>query len=96
MSFGYTTSSASTGERFTATTVADSRFTAIGDAVVKRGAKRPSAMVQNAVYAHIKAVRTLGRTTINVSEIARSLALPIKDVTRAVSALRSKGVKVVE
>jgi len=55
---------------------------------------RKSAEIRNAVYAHIRAIRALGRTTINTSEIATALSLPIDEVNRAVSTLNSKGVKV--
>jgi hypothetical protein len=50
--------------------------------------------VINAVYSHIRAVRALGRGSINTNEIAKALSLPSKDVERAVSTLGRKGVKV--
>ena len=46
-----------------------------------------------AVYAHIKAVRSLGRTGINTADIARALGLPLHEVERAVAALQTKGVR---
>ena len=48
----------------------------------------------NAVYGYIRAIRALGRTGVNTSEIAAALSLPISTVNRAVSALRSQGVRV--
>lgn len=51
------------------------------------------ASVEAAVFAHIKALRALGRTTVNTGEIARALALPLRDVEAAAARLRSKGVR---
>lgn len=50
--------------------------------------------IEKAVYAHIQAVRTLGREQINTQEIAQALALPQESVIAAVARLRSKGVRV--
>jgi hypothetical protein len=50
--------------------------------------------IENAVYAHIKAVRALGRTEVNTAEICKALRLPLKEVEQAASRLASKGVKV--
>ena len=55
--------------------------------------RRTSKAIENAVYSHIRAVRTLGRTQINTSEVADSLSLPIADVNRAIDALKRKGVR---
>jgi hypothetical protein len=49
--------------------------------------------VENAVYAHIQAVRALGRTQIEPEEIARALGLSVSQVQGTIAALRSKGVK---
>jgi hypothetical protein len=49
--------------------------------------------IESAVYAHIQAVRALGRTTINTTEVARALGLSLADVERTLSALRRRGVK---
>jgi hypothetical protein len=51
--------------------------------------------VENAVYAHIQAVRALGKTKIAPEEIARALDLPVSAVEHSLSALQSKGVKVI-
>jgi len=53
-----------------------------------------SARVQNAVYAHIRAIRALGRTKINTAEVADALLLSVGEVNRAISSLKGKGVKV--
>lgn len=57
--------------------------------------KKVDKSVEGAVFAHIKAIRSLGRTTVNASEIAKALDLPLGNVTIAVASLKSKGVKVV-
>lgn len=90
----YTSSQASTGGFFS---VPSGARISHPRATVSETAKRPraNASVENAVYAHIRAIRTLGRTTINAGEIAKSLSLPVADVNRAVAALKSKGVKVI-
>lgn len=49
--------------------------------------------IENAVYGHIRAVRTLGRTEILPSEIASALSIPMPAVVQALTALQSKGVK---
>lgn len=49
--------------------------------------------IERAVSSHIQAVRTLGRTQINTSDIADALSLDVNDVNRAVEKLKSKGVR---
>ena len=49
--------------------------------------------IERAVYSHIRAVRTLGRTRINTSDIADALSLDVSDVNRVVEKLRAKGVR---
>ena len=49
--------------------------------------------IQNAVYAYIRAIRALGRTEINTSEVASALSLPVAAVNRAISSLKKKGVR---
>lgn len=51
--------------------------------------------IESAVYAHIRALRALGRTSVNTSEIAGALSLTVAQVGAAISNLQSKGVKVV-
>jgi len=50
--------------------------------------------IEKAVYAHIRAVRALGRTQINTSDIADALSLPVSEVNRAITQLKKKGVRV--
>ena len=51
--------------------------------------------VRNAVYLHIQAVRSMGRTTIHTAEIAESLGLPRIYVDEAIVSLQSRGVRVI-
>ena len=59
----------------------------------KAAAETDKKAVESAVYAHIRAVRALGRTTINSAEIAEALSLPLEKVHKAITALKGKGVK---
>jgi hypothetical protein len=52
------------------------------------------AEVEKAVYAYIRAIRALGRTTIHTAEIAAALSLPVREVNQAVPSLNRKGVRV--
>lgn len=65
------------------------------DVITSTPSARPKAL-ENAVYGHIRAVRALGRTQINASEIAAALSVPLSDVITAIAALRNKGVKIAE
>ena len=49
--------------------------------------------LENAIYSHIRAVRALGRKSINTLEISQALSLPLVEVDRALKALKRKGVK---
>lgn len=49
--------------------------------------------IQRAIYAHIRAVRALGRERITTGEIAEALSLPVSEVNRAVTGLKKKGVR---
>ena len=51
--------------------------------------------VEAAVYAYVRAVRALKRTSINTLEISKSLEIPLAKVEKTVSELRSKGIKIV-
>jgi hypothetical protein len=59
--------------------------------------KRQASMrrINKAVYAHIRAVRALGRKRINTEEIAEALSLPVEQVNRAIHLMKKKGVRVV-
>jgi hypothetical protein len=49
--------------------------------------------IERAVYSYLRAVRALGRTELNVSDVAGALHIATPLVVAALSALRSKGVK---
>ena len=59
----------------------------------KRRPSREDKRVANAVYAHIQAIRALGRNTINTADIAEALSISVYEVNRAITALAKKGVK---
>jgi hypothetical protein len=48
----------------------------------------------DAVYAHIQALRALGRTGVDTSEVASALGLSTTEVNSIVADLGTKGVKV--
>ena len=56
--------------------------------------KKSQKKIENAVYAHLQALRALGQTKAETVEIARALSIPVRDVNAAVNALKSKGVRV--
>jgi hypothetical protein len=60
-----------------------------------RGVHVDSKKLESAVYAHIQAVRALGRTQIEPQEIARALGLTVAQVQGTIQALKAKGVKTV-
>jgi hypothetical protein len=49
--------------------------------------------IERAVYSHIRAIRALGRTRINTSDIADALSLKVSEVNSAVAKLKRKGVR---
>jgi hypothetical protein len=71
---------------------------ATGVTVAPARAPRQSANVDKvleaAVYNYIRAVRALGRTTLNTREIADALKLSLADVDGTVKRLEAKGVKI--
>ncbi len=68
----------------------------VGEDVAPRSARatHEGKSVENAIYAHIRAIRALGRDTINTIEIAEALSLTVPEVNRAISALEKRGVKI--
>ncbi len=67
----------------------------VGDvAPVRRSPRHSLARERNAVYAYIRALRSLGRENVNTVEVAEALSLQIEQVNRAIQALKEKGVKV--
>jgi hypothetical protein len=51
--------------------------------------------IESAVYSHIQAVRALGRTRTDTSEIARALGLTQSTVEKTISSLTQRGVRVI-
>ena len=51
--------------------------------------------LESAVYAHIQALRRLGKTEANTAEIARALGLRRLDVDRVIKKLIEKDVRVI-
>jgi ribosomal protein L20A (L18A) len=49
--------------------------------------------VEDAVYAHLRAVRRLGRMSVTIAEVASALGLTPEVVSAAVDKLGAKGVK---
>jgi hypothetical protein len=45
------------------------------------------------VYSYIQAMRTLGNTRVNSSDIARALGLPLSNVNAVLPKLNDRGVK---
>lgn len=84
-------------------TVAYTGATSVGTAInVESGAMRRQSSgqaradarnVESAVFAHIQALRALGKTKVNTADIAKALGLRTDLVDRTVSELRNKGVK---
>jgi len=79
---------------FAVSTSTDSVFPVVGNVPVRVKAAPVSKSVVSAVYSHIRAVRALGRESINTADIARALSLRVSDVDRAVKMLDAKGVKI--
>ena len=51
--------------------------------------------LESAVYAHIQALRGLGKTKTNTAEIARALGLSVLEVERVIGRLIEKDVRVI-
>ena len=49
--------------------------------------------IEAAVFSHIKALRALGKASVNTAEIADALSLSVADVERVIAALEHKGVR---
>jgi hypothetical protein len=77
----------------TTTTAGSVTFTISGPAYAAPARAVTPKQIENAVYAHIQAVRALGRTQIAPEEIARALGLSLSEVQGTIAALRQKGVK---
>lgn len=56
--------------------------------------KNSAPNVEKAIFAHIRAMRTLGHKTVNTRDVARALDLPLAMVDGAIAGLNAKGVRV--
>jgi len=75
-------------------TITDASADQISAAHFTLASKRPKkGDIEKAIYAHIRAVRALGKKTINTAEIAEALTLSLDEVHSALVSLRNKGVK---
>jgi biotin operon repressor len=54
-----------------------------------------SADVESAVYSHIQAIRALGVTRVDSTQIAKALGLPKRIVDKVIPSLLDKGVRVI-
>ena len=78
----------------TGTTSSTSAATVIVTPSAGPALPREDKKIENAIYAHIRALRALGRTQINSAEIAEALGLNLNTVHRAIRSLTKRGVKV--
>ena len=87
----------SSGKFVTSTSSTSTSEVAPVQGIYRHKRKRPVSDkdVEAAVYAYVRAVRALGRMSINTLEISRSLEIPLAKVEKTVSELRSKGIKIV-
>ena len=53
-----------------------------------------SKKIENAVYGYARAMRSLDRKKLTVSEISSALSIPERDVIKALSGLTNKGIKI--
>ena len=75
--------------------------TSSSDSQFVRGAgdRRPTRSnkdIEGAVYAYIRAVRALGKTSVNSVDISRALSLPLGRVDQALQGLKGKGVRIIK
>ena len=61
-------------------------------AKVEKDREQELRRIETAVFSHIKAIRALGKTSVNTAEIADALSISLQDVDRAVTGLKQKGV----
>ena len=93
LDFGVFTTTSSAGFVLPDATVTVGDGMISGPVIGGAGISKSAAEVQKAVYAHIQALRALGRTNVNTVEVARALSLPLTLVDAAVESLKTKGVK---
>ena len=77
----------------TGATASDDKKVAVKH-VPTRDVPRDESAVESAIYAHLKAMRTLGHRSVNTADVAAALGLSRALVDRVVLNLRHKGVRV--
>jgi hypothetical protein len=90
------------GTVITGTSTSTSSGTSYGYGVVPNPPHTPRAQtsssdakkLESGVYGYIRAIRAMGRTSVNTVEIAQALKVSVEDVERTLVALEKKGVKV--
>lgn len=60
-----------------------------------RTSDKPSKRVENAVYSHVRALKSLRHEYVSTKQIADSLSLSISQVRTAIKSLERKGVKLI-
>jgi hypothetical protein len=76
----------------TTTVTTSSAFTVINPEKLAKAAAA-SQNILNAVYSHLQAVRSLGKTQLDAETIANALSLSERDVLKALVALKARGVR---
>jgi hypothetical protein len=97
VSIPITSSSSSTGQAFIhrETPTAPATRIEVPLPPTKRQVSRTEALdAETAVFLHIKAIRSMGRTSVNSIEIAQSLGISHAAVVAAIIKLQNKGIKV--
>lgn len=61
--------------------------------IIRSKPRRSVQAVDNAVYSHIRAIRALGRKTLNTSDIADALSLPTNEINQSIERLKKKGIR---
>ena len=64
------------------------------NADLHRAVRAQREQLENAVYGYMRAIRALGRTTVDVAEVSRALNITIPQVQSTLPALLTKGVRI--
>ena len=80
---------------YVAETSAESSYAVLAPELpLKQAPVKREASLSSAVYGHIRAMRSLGHTSVKTDQIAKALDLPLEAVDRAVRSMQNKGVKI--
>jgi len=83
----YTTASTASG------TSSTSGFVEISPSTSPAPLPTSKKQLQLAIMAHIRAIRTLGRTKINTQDIADALSISVQEVNNTIEILNKQGVR---